>query len=342
MKKNNKATIIAAFGCLGKTTLATKFPNQILDLESTYYEYIYNEDIRDVEKIKGAANRIHNTNFPQNYIDAITNNLHKYKFIFIVLSKEVLCCLEKLGIEYTILYPSKEKACEVILDAKKRGNNNLYIDRLKEILKDDSDYLIFKKKFKPIDLYLVPPKKYIEHYINEKYKNALVIQKIQKKADFYGGFKYHGVNYKVDFYSLTNKEIPKLPWSQVYVIGNYNNMVPIVKYNSSRENLPGGGLKLNENIIQAARREIIEELNMSIEDWSPIGYQRVYDDLGNECYQLRIYGLLKKLGEFKKDTGGTVVGYELVDIANLNSRIGYGEIGDYIVKRVKRFYGKKS
>ena len=52
-------------------------------------------------------------------------------------------------------------------------------------------------------------------------------------------------------------------------------MVPIVKYNSSRENLPGGGLKLNENIIQAARREIIEELNMSIEDWSPIGYQRV-------------------------------------------------------------------
>ena len=49
MKKNNKATIIAAFGCLGKTTLATKFPNQILDLESTYYEYIYNEDIRDVE-----------------------------------------------------------------------------------------------------------------------------------------------------------------------------------------------------------------------------------------------------------------------------------------------------
>ena len=118
MKENNKATIIAAFGCLGKTTLATKFPNQILDLESTYYEYIYNEDIRDVEKIKGSADRIHNANFPQNYIDTIINNLYKYKFIFIVLSKEVLTYLEKLGLEYTILYPSKEKTCEIILDAK--------------------------------------------------------------------------------------------------------------------------------------------------------------------------------------------------------------------------------
>ena len=342
MKENNKATIIAAFGCLGKTTLATKFPNQILDLESTYYEYIYNEDIRDGEKIKGSADRIHNANFPQNYIDTIINNLYKYKFIFIVLSKEVLTYLEKLGLEYTILYPSKEKTCEIILDAKKRGNNNLYIERLKTILKDDHDYLIFKKNFKPAHLYLVPPKKYIEHYINEKYKNTLKTPKLQKKADFYGGFNYHGVDYKIDFYSLINKEIPNLPWSQVYIIGNYHNMVPIVKYSSARDNLPGGGVKLHENIIQAAQREILEELNMSIIDWSPIGYQRVYDDLGNECYQLRIYGSLKKLGKFKKDTGGTVVGYELVDIANLNSRIGYGEIGDYMIKRVKRFYGKKS
>jgi NUDIX domain len=153
-----------------------------------------------------------------------------------------------------------------------------------------------------------------------------------------GEFIYKNVKYHTNFYSLIEQEIPNLPWSQVYIIGNFQNLVPIVKYTHASDNLPGGGVKSHESIFQTINREAKEELNMAVKSWFPLGYQRVYDDQGNEGFQLRVYAELKKLGEFTNDPDGSVIGYELINIEELNTHIHYGEIGDFLIKQTKHLY----
>lgn len=90
----------------------------------------------------------------------------------------------------------------------------------------------------------------------------------------HGEFVYKNVKCHTDFYSLIGQKIPNLPWSQVYIIGNFQNLVPIVKYAHASDNLPGGGVKSHESIIQTISREAKEELNMIVKSWFPLGYQK--------------------------------------------------------------------
>ena len=154
----------------------------------------------------------------------------------------------------------------------------------------------------------------------------------------HGHFTYKNIQYHTDFYSLIGQEVPNLPWSQIYIIGNFQNLVPVVKYAHASDNLPGGGVKFNESIIQTISREAKEELNMAIISWFPLGYQKVYNNQGNTGYQLRVYAKLKKLGEFTNDPDGSVIGYELIDIEELNNHIHYGEIGDFFIAQTKHLY----
>ena len=82
-----------------------------------------------------------------------------------------------------------------------------------------------------------------------------------------GEFIYKNVKYHTNFYSLIEQEIPNLPWSQVYIIGNFQNQIPIVKYTHASDNLPGGGVKSHESILQTINREAKEELNMTVKSW---------------------------------------------------------------------------
>lgn len=157
-------------------------------------------------------------------------------------------------------------------------------------------------------------------------------------AILHGKFIYKTVKYHTDFYSLVGQAIPNLPWSQVYIIGNFQNLVPIVKYAHASDNLPGGGVKPNESIFQTINREAKEELNMAVKSWFPLGYQKVYDNQGNTGYQLRVYADLEKLGEFTNNPDGSVIDYELINIEELNNHIHYGEIGDFLVNQTKHLY----
>ena len=166
----------------------------------------------------------------------------------------------------------------------------------------------------------------------------LFYNKIMQTPILHGEFIYKNVKYHTDFYNLIGQEIPNLPWSQVYIIGNLKNQIPIVKYAHASDNLPGGGVKPHESIFQTINREAREELNMTVTSWFPLGYQKVYDDQGNEGLQLRVYAELEKLGEFTNDPDGSVIGYELINIEKLNDYIHYGEIGDFLVKQTKHLY----
>jgi len=152
-------------------------------------------------------------------------------------------------------------------------------------------------------------------------------------------FIYKDVRYEVEFYELLEEEkLPDLPWSQLYLVGNINGKVPLVMYKSSKDNLPGGGIEQGETVEEALHREVLEELNMKVIDWIPLGYQKNISENGDVYFQLRVYANLENIDDFERDPGGSVIGHKLVNIDEINNYIQWGEVGDWLVCRTKQLY----
>lgn len=150
-------------------------------------------------------------------------------------------------------------------------------------------------------------------------------------------FIYKGNQILIDWFDVDSKdEIPDLPWQQIYVIGDVGGKVPLVYYAHGRENLPGGHTEPGETLEQTLCREVQEELNMRVIEWRPIGYQVLTNPDGKVDYQFRAVAKLEKLGEFAGDVGGSVIDYRLVDIDEVNQRIGYGDVGEHMIDRAKK------
>lgn len=164
--------------------------------------------------------------------------------------------------------------------------------------------------------------------------------KARLKPSIIESFTYNGVVYRLEFFEIDNKnDIPDLPWEQIYAIGNFNNSVPVVRYQSQNDNLPGGHVEKGESLEDALRRELKEELNMSLIEWQPLGYQKNSSEDGKEVsYQFRAYASLERDGDFVGDTGGLVTGYDLVPIGQLNDRIKWGQLGKWFEERLSSKY----
>lgn len=149
-------------------------------------------------------------------------------------------------------------------------------------------------------------------------------------------FTSFGVVYNVGWFDLDG-ELPNLNWTQVYVVGDVDGMVPVIYYDDgvTPDNLPGGRFEPGETVDQALRREIEEEINHEVLSWTPIGYQKQSNSDDKSPCQLRIYAKMRPIGKFVNDPGGNVSGHYYVPLDELNSRINYGEIGERIVNLVK-------
>lgn len=170
--------------------------------------------------------------------------------------------------------------------------------------------------------------------------HAILVQMEKSDPVLRDTYEYKGL-VDAEYFDVDSKsEIPDYTWHQVYVIGSLDGKVPLVIHrNPSQDNLPGGGIESGETIEEAARREIEEELNMEIIDWQSIGYQVcTRRSTGQVSNQFRIYATLRKIGEFINDPGGSVIGHKLVNLAEVNKCIDYGQIGDRMVERAERFF----
>lgn len=162
------------------------------------------------------------------------------------------------------------------------------------------------------------------------------------EPDLLDYFYYEGDRITVKWFDVNEKsKIPNINWEQIYVIGNFNNKVPIVVYENKGENLPGGHVESGESLEKAMHREIEEELNMRIISWVPLGYQRLSRPEDTDiAFQFRVYAKLEKIGEFINDPDGSVVGHKLVELDEVNKLINYGNVGDRLITNCKQYFNQ--
>lgn len=130
----NSGILIGGFKAIGKSTLAKKYSN-VIDLESSNFEYIIDENIKKIpiEQRKGLKNRIKNPEYPLNYYNELISNLKRNNIVLFACKTEVVNLLNKNHINYYIVYPEEKMLEEIIERCKKRGNNEEFISRVKEI-----------------------------------------------------------------------------------------------------------------------------------------------------------------------------------------------------------------
>jgi len=161
------------------------------------------------------------------------------------------------------------------------------------------------------------------------------------KPDLLDKFTYKEVPIEVEWFDVASKEeLPDLPWKQVYAVCNLDGKVPVVCYKDDNDNLPGGTTEPGENINETLEREILEELNCKVTSWEPLGIQKNIRGGVLENYSLRVYANVAKIGEFESDPAGTVVGYRLIDIQDLNKTIQWGKTGNHIQQLAEKFFSK--
>lgn len=127
-----KGTIILGFATVGKSYLGKKYSN-VIDLESSDYKHDNNnlENI-SVEMRKGMKRPL-NKDWPYNYYQAVEVAIDKYDVVLIQLKPEHFDYFDKNNISYSIAYPDIYNWEDVLNKCIKRGNNDKFIKRLKEV-----------------------------------------------------------------------------------------------------------------------------------------------------------------------------------------------------------------
>lgn len=98
----------------------------------------------------------------------------------------------------------------------------------------------------------------------------------------------------------------------IYAYCFYNDKLVIVNENGYKGN-PGGGLEEGENIIEGLHREVLEETNMKILKYKPVGIHETIRPTGESVFYVRFACIVEPIGEFKKDPAGDVIGIQLID-----------------------------
>lgn len=112
----------------------------------------------------------------------------------------------------------------------------------------------------------------------------------------------------------------------------------VVVYDRSRQRWTpiGGKIEKGESLAQATEREVKEESNMRVIKQIPLGYQTIFLPNG-VVNQTRTLCIVEPYGPFVADPDGDISEITLIDPKEYKKYFDYGEIQDYIMKRIEEF-----
>jgi ADP-ribose pyrophosphatase YjhB (NUDIX family) len=148
-------------------------------------------------------------------------------------------------------------------------------------------------------------------------------------------YQNNGNLYKFRYYEVASfKEIDLIKVKQIYGVCFYQDKMIIVQNGKKRTwGLVGGKPEKDESIEQTLNREVLEESNMQVLQWRPLGVQEVTNPEGVTYYQLRVACKVKPLGDFVNDPAGTITEMKLIDPKEYTNYFNWGKIGEKIIQR---------
>jgi 8-oxo-dGTP pyrophosphatase MutT (NUDIX family) len=147
---------------------------------------------------------------------------------------------------------------------------------------------------------------------------------------------YKGKKYIRTIYPLNDwKKLPKV--DQVHAVC-FLSPEEVVFYKNVKGYVgnPGGGPEGDEEPEETIRRELIEEGQLKLLDWTTIGYEQVdyVDDEGKvyeTSYFLRTVAKVDLIDAEVKDPDGKGVGRVVVPIEEAKETLGWGKSGDILI-----------
>lgn len=141
--------IIACYAGVGKSTFASLYPEDTLDLYSMPYKWILPEkdgQKGEFENVKAAPYLLLNAAFPDNYLCAVLEKESQYHYVLIPTIPFVLRRLrEDYGVPYILCYPQLSLMTEYEERYRRRGNSDDFMDifigqweeRISSLMEDD-------------------------------------------------------------------------------------------------------------------------------------------------------------------------------------------------------------
>lgn len=160
--------ILTAFGLLGKTYFANKYPDLAKDLKSTPFKYMGDNSINP-EADKGNPDRIINDDFPINYVNKIEEVAKLMPFTFIAFNPQALDELERRGVSYDILWPRYSRKEKIINEAEERGNTSDFIKFLEGLMISEEEFNSLISNRKHNNLYIINDNEYIEDVLKREF-----------------------------------------------------------------------------------------------------------------------------------------------------------------------------
>lgn len=140
----NLGILIGGFKAIGKSTLSNKYSN-IIDIESSNFEYIIDENIKDIPVEKRAKKQNKKSKISFKLYNELISNLQTNNVVLFACKTQVVNLLNKNNIDYYVVYPEENMLEEIIKRCKMRGNNEEFISRIKEVY-----YADFPKDFEKV------------------------------------------------------------------------------------------------------------------------------------------------------------------------------------------------
>ena len=128
--------IVLAYVGTGKTEVTKRYQN-VWNPSSDSYRYIWDKDI-PLEQRKGSLNRTENPDFPNNYIDAISEKIHSSDIVMLPLTEKLFPLYDSKefkdkmkGVRIILACPPRDRFDDYIERYKARGNSEIFIQNRK-------------------------------------------------------------------------------------------------------------------------------------------------------------------------------------------------------------------